>query len=166
MYLSSPLRISYFAVRFGNKDMFHTLEDSMLAVHRADQLTKESPVLAHIDSYNYYSPQIDCEITKVIEVSGYDDYDGLTQVSFRCAEADKEKEKEYVIDELFAYFNISNLDNLPNRKDKKSKHSHHTTVYNNFYEMKSSSVTIQLKPELFHENFNSSAITFCSIMFF
>ena len=68
--------------------MFHELEENMFKVHRASQL-KSSPVTADIDHY-YYAQKSGCEVTKVIETGNFDDFGGITMVSFKCDETEFE----------------------------------------------------------------------------
>ena len=113
----------------------------MLTVRRASQLERSSPITADIDVY-YNQQKSECEVTKIIETGAFDKYDGLTHVSFKCTEPHSE----------------------PINTNKRKKLMR---IYPGQYEeMKTSAINIHINPEQFHENFNSTDIKFCGIMFF
>ncbi|CAG2167377.1 unnamed protein product [Oppiella nova] len=141
IYLSMPVRMSYFAVRFGNNKIFHDLEEDMLRVHRASQLDTPSPITAELFGYNYWSNKLECEVTKVIETSMTT---GLTQVSFRCDEPDSE---------------------ISSSKSKKTANPY---LYYG-YQMTTSAINIKINSDAFHESFdstNTTHVNLCGLMLF
>jgi len=88
--LTIPVRVSYFAIRFTTSRIFNHLEEEILQLTKASQLTGNLPIRAEIAVHNYNKEKISCEIYKVIEAS-----DWVTQISFKCDELDTISNHEY-----------------------------------------------------------------------